>query len=171
MVNLEGRAQRLRRTVIPPAPDELAWIAKLAERFGVAIDPHARRVAADGARCPMRAARGAEWRRRRRRRRRARRPPTAARCRLAPLPRALLRPGRRARRGAPVPAARRRDRALRRTTPQIRGISTGDEVVVRSNGTSVALRARVNRQLVAGAVRAAEEHVRELDQAVEVSKQ
>ena len=32
-VNLEGRIQRLRRTVIPPVPDELAWISKLAERF------------------------------------------------------------------------------------------------------------------------------------------
>ena len=47
MVNLEGRPQRLRRAVIPPAPDELAWIAKLAERFDVVIDPHARAVAAD----------------------------------------------------------------------------------------------------------------------------
>jgi len=32
-MNLEGRLQRLRRAVIPPCPDELAWIAKLAERF------------------------------------------------------------------------------------------------------------------------------------------
>src|SRR5205807_10444907 len=29
-VNLEGRIQRLRRAVIPPAPDELAWVSKLA---------------------------------------------------------------------------------------------------------------------------------------------
>src|SRR5207237_10060255 len=39
-VNLEGRVQRLRRASIPPAPDELAWIAKLGERFGVAISPY-----------------------------------------------------------------------------------------------------------------------------------
>ena len=39
-VNLEGRVQRLRRTVIPPVPDELAWLAKLAERFGVELSPH-----------------------------------------------------------------------------------------------------------------------------------
>ena len=32
-VNLEGRLQRQRRAVIAPCPDELAWIAKLAERF------------------------------------------------------------------------------------------------------------------------------------------
>ena len=50
IVNLEGRPQRLRRAVIPPAPDEIAWIAKLAERFGVEIDPHARAVAAERAR-------------------------------------------------------------------------------------------------------------------------
>src|SRR5438128_3635365 len=39
-VNLEGRVQRLRRTVIPPVPDELAWISKLAERFGVELSPY-----------------------------------------------------------------------------------------------------------------------------------
>ena len=44
IVNLEGRPQRLRRAVIPPAPDEIAWIAKLAERFDVPIDPHERAV-------------------------------------------------------------------------------------------------------------------------------
>src|SRR5213079_1285261 len=43
-VNLEGRLQRLRRAVIPPAPDELAWISKLGERFGVDIPPHASAV-------------------------------------------------------------------------------------------------------------------------------
>src|SRR5262249_55505401 len=37
MVNLEGRVQRRRRAVVPPCPDELAWIAKLASRFGVQI--------------------------------------------------------------------------------------------------------------------------------------
>src|SRR6185503_8599154 len=39
-INLEGRLQRLRRAAIPPAPDELAWISKLAERFDVAIPPY-----------------------------------------------------------------------------------------------------------------------------------
>ena len=51
------------------------------------------------------------------------------------------------------------------------GETVGENVVVRSNGTAVHMRARVNRQLVDGAVRAPEEHVRALDQAVEVSKQ
>ena len=39
-VNLEGRLQRLRRSVIPPAPDELAWVARLAARFGVELSPY-----------------------------------------------------------------------------------------------------------------------------------
>jgi anaerobic selenocysteine-containing dehydrogenase len=51
-----------------------------------------------------------------------------------------------------------------------RGISTGDEVDVRSNGTSVSLRARVNRRLVAGVVRVADEHARDLHATVEVTK-
>jgi NADH-quinone oxidoreductase subunit G len=46
-VNLEGRLQRLRRTAIPPAPDELAWISKLAERFGVELAPYAPAVFAE----------------------------------------------------------------------------------------------------------------------------
>ena len=47
MVNLEGRVQRLRRAVMPPCPDELAWTAKLAERFGVQLDREARGVFAE----------------------------------------------------------------------------------------------------------------------------
>jgi NADH-quinone oxidoreductase subunit G len=43
-VNLEGRLQRLRRAAIPPAPDELAWISKLAERFDVELPPYASAV-------------------------------------------------------------------------------------------------------------------------------
>ena len=43
-VNLEGRLQRQRRTVIAPCPDELAWIAKLAERFAVELSPYASAV-------------------------------------------------------------------------------------------------------------------------------
>ena len=34
MVNLEGRAQRLRRAVVPTGPDELEWLSRLGERFG-----------------------------------------------------------------------------------------------------------------------------------------
>ena len=48
------------------------------------------------------------------------------------------------------------------------GIATGDAVLVRSNGTSVELRARVSRRLVDGVVRVAEEHAADLHAAVEV---
>jgi NADH-quinone oxidoreductase subunit G len=41
MTNMEGRRQRVRRAVIPPAPDELAWLAKLAARFEVELSPYA----------------------------------------------------------------------------------------------------------------------------------
>jgi NADH-quinone oxidoreductase subunit G len=169
IVNLEGRPQRLRRAVIPPAPDEVAWIAKLAERFGVEIDPHARAVPAEElATLPPRPE-SAE-------------PPPAA-------PKAA--PARTAR-GGPLKLVRYRalfsgpaveripELQFQRPEPvielsvrdaEVRHISTGEEVVVRSNGTSLPMRARVNRQLVDGAVRAPEEHVRDLEEAVEVSKQ
>jgi NADH-quinone oxidoreductase subunit G len=167
VVNLEGRAQRMRRTVIPPAPDEVAWIAKLAERFSVEIDPHARAVSAEE-RAPL--------------------PPRAD---LFDLPGVSVSERRQdTAHGGPLRLLRYRPLfsgpAVERVTElqfqrpepaielsahdaEIRRIKTGDEVVVRSNGTSARLRARINRQLVDGAVRAAEEHVRELDAAVEVS--
>ncbi|MGH3050516.1 MAG: molybdopterin-dependent oxidoreductase, partial [Gaiellaceae bacterium] len=40
-INLEGRLQRQRRAVLAPCPDVLAWVSKLAERFGVELSPHA----------------------------------------------------------------------------------------------------------------------------------
>jgi anaerobic selenocysteine-containing dehydrogenase len=53
---------------------------------------------------------------------------------------------------------------------EVRGIVTGDQVRVSSNGTSVELRARINRALQNGVVRAVEEHVRELKGGVEVTR-
>jgi predicted molibdopterin-dependent oxidoreductase YjgC len=53
---------------------------------------------------------------------------------------------------------------------EVRHIASGDQVVVRSNGTTLALRARVSKSLVDGVVRAAEEHVRGLAGAVEVTR-
>jgi predicted molibdopterin-dependent oxidoreductase YjgC len=166
MVNLEGRAQRLRRTVIPPAPDELAWIAKLGRRFGVEIDLPARAVPAEEhAQLPPRPEQA----------------PEATQVAPAQLETAH---------GGPLRLLRYRplfsgptverveELQFQRPDPvielsahdaEIRHVSTGDEVVVRSNGTSVTMRARVNKALIDGAARAAEEHVRELDQAVEVS--
>jgi anaerobic selenocysteine-containing dehydrogenase len=52
----------------------------------------------------------------------------------------------------------------------VRGIESGDAVRVSSNGTSVELRAQVNRRLIRGAVRAAAEHVEPLEPGVEVTK-
>jgi anaerobic selenocysteine-containing dehydrogenase len=52
----------------------------------------------------------------------------------------------------------------------VRGVENGDVVRVSSNGTSVDLRARVNRRLLAGIVRAAAEHVEGLEAGVEVTK-
>ena len=51
-----------------------------------------------------------------------------------------------------------------------RGIAAGDSVLVRSNGTSVELRARLNRRLVEGVARIADEHAQDLHAAVEVVK-
>jgi anaerobic selenocysteine-containing dehydrogenase len=51
-----------------------------------------------------------------------------------------------------------------------RGIVSGDAVEVRSNGTSVALRARVCRTLVTGIARIADEHAADLHAVVEVVK-
>jgi anaerobic selenocysteine-containing dehydrogenase len=50
------------------------------------------------------------------------------------------------------------------------GIVSGDDVDVRSNGTSRRLRARVSRALAGGTVRAPEEHVEGLAHDVEVTK-
>lgn len=49
-----------------------------------------------------------------------------------------------------------------------RGIASGDAVLVRSNGTSVELRAHVDRKLVDGVARIADEHAGDLHQSVEV---
>ena len=47
-------------------------------------------------------------------------------------------------------------------------VEQGQPVKVSSNGTSVELRARVNRKLLAGVARIAAEHARELGTNVEV---
>jgi NADH-quinone oxidoreductase subunit G len=185
--NLEGRVQRVRRTVLPPCPDELAWIAKLAVRFGVELPPHAAGVFEElGTRLyrdltlddiGLRAA--------------------------LPVRHAYQAPAPSSTPQAPVAAPAEehfvgvlqlhRYRALfsgpavdrvpelrfQRPVPEIelsaedagrRGIASGDAVLVRSNGTSVELRARVNRRLVDGVARIADEHAGDLHTAVEVVK-
>jgi anaerobic selenocysteine-containing dehydrogenase len=141
----------------------------LAERFGVEIDPHARAVPAEElAKLPPR--------------------PDSPEAPAATPKAAAARTAR----GGPLRLVRYRalfsgpaveripELQFQRPEPvielsvrdaEVRHIATGEKVVVRSNGTSVQMRARINRQLVDGAVRAPEEHVRDLEDAVEVSKQ
>jgi NADH-quinone oxidoreductase subunit G len=176
-VNLEGRLQRLRRAVIPPAPDELAWIAQLAGRFGVHVSPYAAHVFEDVFGFGLaELGEQAELRER----------PTAV---TAPGPvRPTTRP---TRGGGPLQLLRYRplfsgpavervpELQFQRPPPEVelatqdarvRGISSGDTVRVSSNGTSVELRARINKKLITGAVRIAEEHAAELTGGVEVSR-
>ena len=138
-LNLEGRLQRLRRSVIPPVPDEIAWLAKLAERFGVELSPYPSVVFAElseliyggmGVRCGGRtraAARSDSIRGSVACSGGARSTPGGSARRALPghaeaaaLPAALRRPGGGASPGACLPAARARDRACGRrrgTTP------------------------------------------------------
>ncbi len=186
--NLEGRVQRLRRAVIPPVPDELAWIAKLAERFDVELSPHASVVFAELSELIYRGLAFGEVGER------------------APLPeRAPYTAPERAAAAPVTPAAAEQDEhflgtlKLRRYRPLFSGpavervpelafqrpeavielaasdaerrqIASGDPVRVRSNGTSVELRARVSRALAAGTARIAEEHAGDLHLDVEVVK-
>ena len=177
-VNLEGRVQRLRRAVIPPAPDELAWISRLAERFGVEVSPYPSAVFEEvsaiayggipfgdvGERAALPAA-----------------APAPAPAETTPEP---PRPeGLRLVRYRPLfsgPAVERTaELKFQRPDPEVelseqdasaRSISNGDDVTVRSNGTSVTLRARIDRELRAGVVRIADEHAGDLQAAVELAK-
>jgi len=187
-VNLEGRLQRLRRTVIPPVPDELAWIAKLAERFGVELSPHASAVFAElserlyggmtlgevGERAPLP----------------DRAPYTAPEpAPAAPLPPVAAPPGEhflgtlKLRRYRPLfsgPAVERVSELQFQRPPALielaaddaerRQIASGETVSVRSNGTVLLLRASINRALPAGTVRIAEEHAADLHRDVELVK-
>ncbi len=179
-MNLEGRVQRLRRAVIPPCPDELAWIAKLAERFDVPLSPHPQLVFAEvsglvyggidygliGEKAPL--------------------PPRAE---AAELPKPPAKPkaksngkGLRLLVYRPLfsgPAVERvPELQFQRPGPEVElspddvrkiGVEPGSSVHVRSNGTSVELRARVNKRLVSGVARVAAEHAQGLGTHVEVS--
>jgi NADH dehydrogenase/NADH:ubiquinone oxidoreductase subunit G len=177
-VNLEGRIQRLRRTVISPAPDELAWISKLAERFDVDISPYPAAVFEEvsgiafggipfgqiGEHAGLPAATG-----------------TPA---LVNAPAETAQPGGlRLVRYRPLfsgPAVERvpelefqqpqPDAELSEEDARLRGIRNGDEITLRSNGTSVTLRARLSREVRPGVVRVPDEYAGELQPSIEVSK-
>ena len=180
-VNLEGRLQRLRRAVIPPAPDELAWLAKLAARFGVELAPHAPAVFAEvsqlvfdgvpfgevGGRAPLRPRTAAH--RHERLPDRALPPPAKSGLRLVTYRSAFSGPA----------VERQPELQFQRPAPEVelsaadaekRGIRDGDAVTVGQNGTSVELPAKLNRRLVPGVVRIADEHARGLGLTVEVAK-
>jgi NADH-quinone oxidoreductase subunit G len=178
-MNLEGRIQRLRRAVIPPCPDELAWIAKLAGRFGVEVSPHATQVFAEvSERCYG----GITYSQI------GERAALPARTSELDVPEAqppALRNGKgdglRLVRYRPLfsgPAVQRvPELQFQRPAPEIElspedasrlGLKGGGTANVRSNGTSVELRARVNKKLATGVARVAAEHAEGLGTHVEV---
>jgi NADH-quinone oxidoreductase subunit G len=185
-VNLEGRVQRLRRAVIPPVPDELAWIAKLAERFDIEISPFPAVVFDElSERCYGGIPFGAVGERAPLPPRAAYVPPEPASS--APIPPVGPEPDEhflgtlRLQRYRPLfsgPAVERVPELQFQRPPaeielawddaQRRQIADGDVVDVRSNGTSRPLRARVSRSLAAGTARIADEHAADLHRDVEV---
>jgi NADH-quinone oxidoreductase subunit G len=177
-VNLEGRVQRLRRAVIPPAPDELAWISRLAERFGVEVSPYPSAVFEElsaiafggipfgevGERAALPRAHGE---------------PAAAEVTPEPArPEGLYLVRYRPLFSGPA-VERTPELQFQRPAPEVElsledaranDIRPGDTVTVRSNGTSVTLRARLSSDLRAGVVRIAETHAGDLQPTVELAK-
>ena len=166
-VNLEGRAQRQRRAVDPPFPDELEFLARVGAELGIPIAPWAGDAAPDE---------------------RAELPPRATldfdpEVSFSSPARNGDGPGLELLTYRPLfsgPVIARID-ALQFQRPDAEaelsaddaerlGVATGDAVTVGSNGTSRELQARVNRRLRAGVVRIAEEHAAGLDGHVEVAK-
>ena len=179
-VNLEGRLQRLRRTASPPCPDELAWIAKLAERFGVDLSPHTSMVFDEiSARCyggiafgdipeheplPDRVASAEPL-------------PNPATAKLADGEGLRLVTYRPLFSGAAV--ERTPELEFLRPTGEVdlapddaraRGIAGGDTVTVKSNGTSRELRARIARDLAPGLARIPRDDATGLHDFIEVVK-
>jgi predicted molibdopterin-dependent oxidoreductase YjgC len=182
-MNLEGRVQRLRRAVPPPCPDELAWISKLAARFEVDLPPHAAGVFAELAEHLFRDLELDDLGHH------ASLPGRSAYVEPDPASSTATPDEARTKDALQLhryqslfsgPAVDRvpelrfqrphEDVELSALEARARGISTGDQVVVRSNGTSVTLRAQVNRKLIDGVARIAGEHAGDLPATVEVVK-
>jgi NADH dehydrogenase/NADH:ubiquinone oxidoreductase subunit G len=178
-VNLEGRLQRQRRAILAPVPDVLAWLSKLAERFGVELSPYASVVFDElSDRCFGGIGFGEI----------GERADLPERTALRPAPEPVAMPDARGdaaglRLVAYKPlfsgAAVERTPELQFQRPDAvveiapddarsRGIRNGATVTVSSNGTSVALRARIARDLGAGTVRVARDHAGDLHEYVEV---
>jgi Molydopterin dinucleotide binding domain len=150
--------QRVRRAVIPPSPDELAWLAKLAARFELELSPYASAVYEElfgepfedlGEAAPLRAAapEGAM---------------TGVRPRTGPTETRLVRyrplfSGPAVERVEKFAFQRPVDEAgLSREDAERIGVRDGYPVRLRTNGTSAELRARIRRGLEAGVVLVAE---------------
>ena len=175
-INLEGRLQRQRRAVLAPVPDVLAWIAKLAERFGVLVSPHASAVFDEiSEQCFGGVTFGEVGER-------ATLPPRAEpvslgqqQIKLPPKRGLKLVAYRPLFSGAAVertPELQFQRSAgelqLSRADADARKIRNGQAVTVSSNGTSVELRARIARDLAAGTVRVAQDDAGDLHATVEV---
>jgi NADH-quinone oxidoreductase subunit G len=183
-VNLEGRLQRLRRTVTPPCPDELEWIAELASRFDVDVAPYAAAVFAEvservygglafgevGELAPLRGYPEA--------------PAHVARPAL-PEPRGKPRRSSQVRLVAYKPlfsgpaVERVAELQFQRPQPELelsaddarrRKVKTGDLVTLGANGSAITLPVRVNRRLREGIARVALEHANGLGGIVELAK-
>jgi anaerobic selenocysteine-containing dehydrogenase len=165
MVNLEGRKQRLRRAVIPAGLDELEFLSRLGERFGLDIPAWAAPTAEELADLPP----GDEF------------------AWSSPDPQAPT--GKPAGPGLDLvrirslfsgPGVERIPQLqFQRPAPEVelayddaesRGIAAGETVRVLSNGTSRDLRARLNRKLRPGVVRVADEHAAGFEDRVQVDK-
>jgi predicted molibdopterin-dependent oxidoreductase YjgC len=166
LTNMEGRVQRLRRAVLPPGPDELAWLAKLAERFGVELSPYASLVHEELFGRPFaELGETASLRLGNDRHVSSTVPGTVEESR-----------GLRLVRYRPLfsgPAVERVEKFrfqrpdgtvdLARDDAHRLGVRDGDEVNVRTNGTSATLRARIRRNLRAGVVLVPEGSAGELE--------
>jgi NADH-quinone oxidoreductase subunit G len=164
-VNLEGRAQRVRRALVPTGPDELEWLARLGERFGVAIDPWAAPTAGEAA--ELEPADEFGW---------SQPDPQAPTGRAAGPGLELVRY--RALFSGPAverveqlrfqrPAA---EVELAHEDATTRGIAPGETVAVSSNGTTKELRARLSRKLRPGVVRIDAGHADGLADRVQVAR-
>jgi NADH-quinone oxidoreductase subunit G len=183
MVNLEGRLQRLRRAVIPPSVDEISVVSALGRRFDVEIPDTAPELFAElsalvydglefariGERAPL-----------------PQRPPAGE------VPEPERKPAAKAAKESkglellryrPLfsgPAVERvPELQFQRPLPEVvlspadasnKGIAPGDLVSLRSGRASVQLTAHIDRELAPGAIRVAEEHVRELGARAEISR-
>jgi NADH-quinone oxidoreductase subunit G len=164
-VNLEGRAQRVRRAVVPDGPDELEWLSRLGERFGISIDPWAAPAGAEIA--PLEPGDEFAW---------SQPDPQAPTGKAAGPGLALVR----YRALFAGPAVERVEQLQFQRPPAevelahedatTRGIAAGETVSVSSNGTTKELRARLSRKLRSGVVRIDAGHADGLADRVQVEK-